>query len=54
MLVIAWHALTAQQPYEELGVDYFTRRQDLEAHARRLVREIEKPGYGVTLQPHAA
>jgi hypothetical protein len=25
-----------------------------EAHARRLAREIEKLGFDVTLQPHAA
>jgi hypothetical protein len=51
---MAWHVLAAQQFYEELGVDYFTRREDPEAHARRLAREIEKLGLDVTLQPHAA
>jgi transposase len=54
MLVIVWHVLTEQQPYAELGVDYFTRRADPEAHARRLAREIEKLGFDVTIQPHAA
>jgi transposase len=54
MLVIAWHVLAEQKPYAELGADYFTRRTDPEAHARRLAREIERLGFDVTLQPHAA
>jgi transposase len=54
MLVIAWHVLALQKPYEELGVDYFTRRSDPEAHARRLAREIEKLGFRVTIGPRAA
>jgi transposase len=54
MLVIAWHVLARQQPYAELGVDYFARRSDPEAHARRLAREIEKLGYTVTMEPKAA
>jgi hypothetical protein len=49
MLVIAWHVLALQKRYAELGVDYFTRRTDPEAHARRLAREIEKLGFDVTL-----
>jgi transposase len=54
MLGIVWHVLAQQQPYAELGPDYFTRRTDAEAHARRLARQIEKLGYQVTIQPHAA
>jgi transposase len=48
MPVIAWHALAEHKPYAEPGVDYFTRRADPEAHARRLAREIEKLGFDVT------
>jgi hypothetical protein len=33
MPVIAWHILAEEKPYAELGVDYFTRRSDPEAHA---------------------
>ena len=54
MLVIAWHVLALQRPYAELGVDYFTRHSDPEAHARRLAREIEKLGYTVAMEPKAA
>jgi transposase len=54
MLVITWHVLAAQQPYKELGVDYFTRRSEPQAHARRLAREMEKQGFQVTIEPRAA
>jgi transposase len=54
MLVMAWHVLVEHKPYAELGVDYFTRRADPEAHARRLAREIERLGFDVTIQPHTA
>jgi hypothetical protein len=54
MLVIVCHVLALQQPYTDLGADYFTRRTDPEAHARRLAREIEKLGFQVTIQPQAA
>src|SRR3954468_6505370 len=54
MLVIAWHVLAEHNPYSELGVDYFTRRADPEAHARRLAREIQRLGFDVIIQPHTA
>src|SRR3954468_6562783 len=40
ILVIPWHVLAENNPYPDRGVDYFTRRSDPEAHARRLAREI--------------
>jgi len=54
MLVMAWRVFAAQRPYEELGVEYFTRREDPRAHARRLAREIQKLGVEIILRPHAA
>ena len=30
LLVIIWHVLATGKPYDELGADYFTRRQDPE------------------------
>jgi transposase len=54
MLVIAWHVLAENNPYAELGADFFTRREDPEAHARRLARQIEKLGFQVTIEPQAA
>lgn len=41
MLVSAWHMLTYQQPYQELGGDYFDKRKK-EAKVGYLVRRLEK------------
>ena len=35
--------------YEDLGADWFTRRDDTAAHTRRLVRQLERLGHQVTL-----
>jgi transposase len=48
ILVVAYHILTRHQPYDDLGADYYLRR-DEQAHARRLVRQLERLGYDVTL-----
>ncbi len=55
MIVIVWHVLAdAQTTYDELGSDYFERRTDAEARKRYLVRELEKLGHQVVLEPTAA
>jgi len=41
MLVSAWHMLTYQQPYQELGGDYFDQRKK-ETKVSYLVRQLEK------------
>jgi hypothetical protein len=38
-------------PYEELGEDYFDRRRSDEAYAKRLVRQLERLGHKVALEP---
>lgn len=40
-------------PYDELGDDYFHRRERERAdrYTRRLVRQLERLGHDVTLQP---
>jgi transposase len=53
MLVIVWHVLHDQVDYDDLGADYFERFTDTEAHARRLVRQLQKLGHRVTLEPAA-
>jgi transposase len=56
MLVSAWHMLTYQQPYQELGGDYFDERKK-EAKVSYLVRRLERlTGGSVSLefQPAAA
>jgi transposase len=53
LLVIIWHVLATGQPYDELGADYFTRRQDPARETRRLIARLEALGHQVTLQPAA-
>jgi transposase len=51
ILVIAWHLLTRNQPYTDLGADYFLERQNSEAYKNRLIRQLERMGHKVTLEP---
>ncbi|MGO9164459.1 MAG: hypothetical protein ACLP7J_27840 [Streptosporangiaceae bacterium] len=44
-----WHMLTTGEVFTDLGVDYFTSRQDTEHQTRRLVSQLEKLGYTVQL-----
>jgi transposase len=56
MLVSAWHMLTYQQPYQELGGDYFDHRKK-ETKVSYLVRRLEKLTGGavsIEIQPAAA
>lgn len=49
ILVIVFHLIVRNEPYRELGGDYFDK-QDPQTTAKRLVKRIEKLGYQVTLQ----
>jgi transposase len=53
ILVSAYHVLAEGRPYDELGGDYFLRREDSERVAKRLVRQLERLGHSVTLEPVA-
>jgi transposase len=55
ILVSAYHMLSRGVPYQELGDDYFHRRERDRAdrHTRRLVRQLERLGHHVTLEPAA-
>jgi transposase len=53
ILVIAYHLLTEDSTYRELGGHYFDQRQQ-QAVERRLVRRLADLGYKVTLEPAAA
>ena len=44
--------LTRDEPYRDLGPDWLVRRND-EAHARRLVAQLERLGHTVILDPAA-
>jgi transposase len=54
ILVIAYHILQRRQPYNELGGDYFIERQHKDAYQRRLVKQLERMGYDVTLEAKPA
>jgi transposase len=54
ILVIAWHLLSRGEPYTDLGADYFVKRQAHQAYRDRLVRQLERMGHKVTLEPTAA
>jgi transposase len=49
ILVIAWHLLTNDCDYDDLGGDYFTRRADPDRHRDRLIGQLHDLGYQVTL-----
>jgi transposase len=53
ILVIAWHLLTNDCDYADLGGDYFVRR-DADRARQRAVAQLQTLGYQVTLQPLAA
>jgi transposase len=53
ILVIAYHLIQRQEPYHELGGNYFDNRRP-EATAKRLVKRLEQLGYAVALQPAPA
>jgi transposase len=49
MLCAIWHMLTTGELYNDLGGDYYARR-DPERQTRRLVAQLERLGHTVTLQ----
>ena len=53
ILVSAYYILRDQVPYEELGGDYFLNRERPERLTRHLVRQLERLGQRVTLEPVA-
>jgi transposase len=54
ILVAAYYMLQRNVPYQDLGDDYFHRRdrEHAERYRRRLVRQLERLGHKVTLEPH--
>jgi transposase len=53
VLVIVWYLLTHGCDYQDLGGDYFVRR-DTDRARQRAVAQLQALGYQVTLQPTAA
>jgi transposase len=53
ILVIAWHLLADDCDYQDLGGDYFIRR-DTDRARQRAVAQLQALGYRVVLEPAAA
>ena len=54
LVVMIWHVLAEPDTvYQDLGPDWFSRRDDSAAHTRRLVHQLERLGHHVTLTPAA-
>ncbi len=53
ILIAAYHILEQKIAYRELGADYFDQRTT-QQRTKRLVRQLEKLGHTVTLEPLAA
>jgi len=53
ILVIAYHVIQRQEPYRELGAQYFDQQRPA-ATAKRLVKRLETLGYQVSVQPQEA
>ena len=49
LLVIAYHMLSRRASYQELGGEYFDRR-NVEVQRRRLLRKLEALGVKVTIE----
>jgi transposase len=50
ILVIAYYVIGRQEPYRELGANYFDQQRP-EATTNRLIKRLEKLGYQVSVQP---
>jgi transposase len=51
ILVAIFYMLQRDQPYHDLGADYFIRREDPTRRARKLIRQLEAIGYTIQAQP---
>jgi transposase len=51
ILVICYHVLGRGVPYEELGEDHFDRHRSGEAYTKKLIRQLERLGHKVALEP---
>ena len=49
LIELVWHLLSTGEVFNDLGDEYFTRRQDPDRQARRLVAQLQDLGYTVTL-----
>jgi transposase len=52
ILAAVWHILTNNQPYKELGGDYYIKRRPGKA-IRKAVEQLRAAGYTITITDHA-
>jgi transposase len=52
ILTAAYYMLLRDEPYQDLGADWLTKRNE-EAHTRRLVAQLERLGHTVVIDPAA-
>ena len=50
ILKIAYYLISRQETYQDLGADYFDKKQP-EKVKKRLIKSLEKLGYQVTVKP---
>lgn len=50
ILVIAYHLISRQETYKDLGADYFDKQRP-ESLKKRLIKRLEKLGYHVCVEP---
>jgi transposase len=50
ILVAIFYMLQRNQPYHDLGADYFIRREDPHRRARKLIRQLAAIGYTIQAQ----
>jgi hypothetical protein len=51
ILIAYYHIALNEVPYHDLGPDWNHRRQSTEQQARRLLRQLERLGLNVTIEP---
>ncbi|WP_226889386.1 IS110 family transposase [Nostoc sp. MG11] len=49
ILMIAYHLISRQEPYKDLGADYFDKQRP-ESVKKRLIKRLEKLGYQVSVE----
>jgi len=54
ILVIAHHMLSSNEPYTDIGAAHYLERHGTEGYKRKLVANLQKLGYTVTLESTAA
>ena len=54
LILIIYTVLDRHAPYEELGEDFYTRRQDPGHYKDKLIARLAKLGYTVTVEPAQA